>query len=51
MNAKQAKVIETVTNKQWLEWKFCISIDGDLTVKTTSLGDKIFVHVSNVGCK
>jgi hypothetical protein len=50
MNAKQAKVLETVTAKQWLEWKFSTHIDGDLNVRTTPIGDKIYVQISNVGC-
>jgi len=51
MNAKQAKVIETVATKNWIDWKFSTSIDGELKVSTQEIGDKVFVQVSNVGCQ
>lgn len=49
MNVKQAKTIETVTTKQWLEWKFSTYIGGDLSVRITPVGEKIVVVISNVG--
>jgi hypothetical protein len=49
MNSKQAAVIETVTSKQWLEWKFCQGIAGELTFEFKHIGDKVFVHGSNAG--
>lgn len=51
MNSKQAAVIETVTSKQWLERKFCQRIDGELTFTFDQIGDTIFVHGSNAGCR
>jgi hypothetical protein len=47
MNAKQIKVIETVTSKQWLEWKFSTRFDGDMEFTFQQIGDKVFVHGSN----
>jgi hypothetical protein len=51
MNAKQAKVLETVATKNWIDWKFSTSIDGELKISTQEIGDKVFVQVSNVGCQ
>jgi hypothetical protein len=51
MNAKQAKVIETVTKKSWVEWKFCTSIDGELEFRIEEIGNKVFLFGSNTGSK
>ena len=51
MNAKQAKVIETVATKNWIEWKLGRCIDGELEFNFQEIGDKVFVQVSNVGCQ
>ncbi len=51
MNAKQAKVLETVTSKEWIEWKFSTTISGELKTSINQIGDKVFVQVSNAGCQ
>lgn len=48
MNSKQAAIIETVTSKQWLEWKFNTRFDGEMKFRIEQIGDKVFVHGSNV---
>ena len=51
MNTKQAKTLETVATKSWIDWKLGTSIDGELKVNVQEVGDKVFVQVSNVGCQ
>jgi hypothetical protein len=48
MNTKQAKTLETVATKNWIEWKLGHRIDGELEFKVQELGDKVYVFASNV---
>ena len=48
MNAKQAKVLETVATKNWIEWKLGRCIDGELEFNFQEIGDKVFVFASNL---
>lgn len=47
MNAKQTKVLQTITKQQWVEWKTGANIAGSLSFSITEIGDKVLVHGSN----
>lgn len=47
MNTKQTKVIQTITNQKWIEWKTCKHIAGSLSFSVTEIGNSVLVHGSN----
>lgn len=47
MNAKQTRVLQTITKQSWVEWKTGKYIDGSLIFNVSEIGDSIFVHGSN----
>ena len=49
MNSKQIKVAQTVTKREYIEWKTCKYIGGELTFTMDEIGDKVFIQGSNAG--
>ena len=47
MNAKQSRVLQTVTKQQWLEWKTGKCIDGALSFNVTEMGDSVLLSGNN----
>ena len=47
MNAKQTKVIQTITNQKWIEWKTGKYISGNLSFSVIEIGDDVLLHGSN----
>jgi len=48
MNSKQVAVMETVATKEWLKWKCVSYFDGEMEFSHSMIGDKVFVHATNV---
>lgn len=51
MNAKQTKVAQTVTKQNWIEWKTCKYIGGELSFTMDEIGDTVFIQGSNTQTK
>jgi hypothetical protein len=51
MNSKQIKVAQTVTKQNWIEWKTCKYIGGELTFTMDEIGDTVFIQGSNTQTK
>jgi hypothetical protein len=49
MNSKQIKVAQTVTKREYIEWKTCKYIGGELTFTMDEIEDKVFIQGSNAG--
>ena len=49
MNIKQKSVLQTITSKEWLSWKTCKHIDGELSYNITDLGNKVMLQATNTG--
>jgi hypothetical protein len=47
MNAKQIKVIQTVTKQSWVEYKARTYIEGSLAWSVQDCGDSVYVFGSN----
>lgn len=47
MNAKQTRVLQTVTKQSWIQWKTGKHIDGDLTFTVEQVGDSVLLFGSN----
>jgi hypothetical protein len=51
MNSKQIKAAQTVTKREYIEWKTCKYIGGELTFTMDEIGDKVFIQGSNTQTK
>lgn len=51
MNAKQIKVAQTVTKQNWIEWKTCSYIGGELAFTMDEIGETVFIQGSNTETK
>jgi hypothetical protein len=47
VNTKQIKVAQTVTKQNWIEWKTCKYIGGELIFTMDEIGDTVFIQGSN----
>jgi hypothetical protein len=47
MNIKQMKVAQTVTKRDYIEWKTRKYIGGELIFTMDEIGDKVFIQGSN----
>ena len=47
MNTKQTKVAQTVTKREYIEWKTCKYIGGELIFTMDEIGDTVFIQGSN----
>lgn len=51
VNTKQIKVAQTVTKQNWIEWKTCKYIGGELAFTMDEIGDTVFIQGSNTQTK
>jgi len=47
MNSKQTKVAQTVTKREYIEWKTRKYIGGELIFTMDEIGDTVFIQGSN----
>ena len=51
MNAKQTQILQTITNKNWIEWKTGEYIPGNLSYEICEIGDTVCLMASNLDAK
>lgn len=47
MNKKQKAVLQTITTKEWIEWKIKKYIYGNMAFNITEIGDSVMLHAFN----